>query len=491
MNYYEYITPQNLSQFWQNVKDYYASDIITDEPIHIGDNTTVTTRSLSNPDDHIASTLFVKNYVIDTLVSGGLTSIPVLDVKVNEESVINNQVAEIDIPIMSISVEGQRLEPYNRNVNIPRLINDVVADGKSIIDNKIVTIPLQHISVNDVEIPIEGHISNIIIKRNGEVVEYNDGLDIIVPTQASDIGAVSQDQLNQTNSALALANESIEANKSIISRNASNIISLNSDLNQTKQQLESSRLDIATNAQGIKKINDSIGKPNGIAQLDENGKISSNDIPNLPIETYDNIESLPQPGTNGTIYLTLEDSKVWVWKNEGYEELGGIDAALREQVSAHLKDIENPHKVTKAQLELDQVDNTSDKDKPISDATAAALESKIGVADIIDNLTTGKADKALSAKQGAILEGKIDGVKASILDIGNPLEFKGTVPTYDDLPTSASRGDVYQVQDGDKETYAWNGNEWVVIAVAVTDITKYIATQDEIYGIIDSYVEED
>ena len=234
MNYYEYITPQNLSQFWQNVKDYYASDIITDEPIHIGDNTTVTTRSLSNPDDHIASTLFVKNYVIDTLVSGGLTSIPVLDVKVNEESVINNQVAEIDIPIMSISVEGQRLEPYNRNVNIPRLINDVVADGKSIIDNKIVTIPLQHISVNDVEIPIEDYISNIIIKRNGEVVEYNDGLDIIVPTQASDIGAVSQDQLNQTNSALALANESIEANKSIISRNASNIISLNSDLNQTK-----------------------------------------------------------------------------------------------------------------------------------------------------------------------------------------------------------------------------------------------------------------
>ena len=42
----------------------------------------------------------------------------------------------------------------------------------------------------------------------------------------------------------------------------------------------------------------------------------------------------------------------------------------------HIDDKENPHAVTKAQVGLDNVDNTSDLDKPISTATQTALDKK-------------------------------------------------------------------------------------------------------------------
>lgn len=43
----------------------------------------------------------------------------------------------------------------------------------------------------------------------------------------------------------------------------------------------------------------------------------------------------------------------------------------------HVADKNNPHEVTKEQVGLGRVDNTSDKEKPISDATQAALDKKV------------------------------------------------------------------------------------------------------------------
>ena len=56
------------------------------------------------------------------------------------------------------------------------------------------------------------------------------------------------------------------------------------------------------------------------------------------------------------------------------EDLKGISTRLIQ----HISNINNPHKVTKEQVGLDKVDNTSDLDKPISKATQAALDQKIG-----------------------------------------------------------------------------------------------------------------
>ena len=45
-------------------------------------------------------------------------------------------------------------------------------------------------------------------------------------------------------------------------------------------------------------------------------------------------------------------------------------------LSAHVVDTGNPHAVTKAQIGLSNVDNTSDLNKPISTATQVALDAK-------------------------------------------------------------------------------------------------------------------
>ena len=52
------------------------------------------------------------------------------------------------------------------------------------------------------------------------------------------------------------------------------------------------------------------------------------------------------------------------------------EATITSNLSKHTSNYENPHKVTKAQVGLDNVDNTSDINKPISTATQNALNLK-------------------------------------------------------------------------------------------------------------------
>lgn len=53
------------------------------------------------------------------------------------------------------------------------------------------------------------------------------------------------------------------------------------------------------------------------------------------------------------------------------------DKTLQSNLTAHEQNTSNPHKVTKSQVGLSEVDNTSDKDKPISTATQSALYLKL------------------------------------------------------------------------------------------------------------------
>ena len=63
------------------------------------------------------------------------------------------------------------------------------------------------------------------------------------------------------------------------------------------------------------------------------------------------------------------------------EERGNIEAEL----SSHTENKENPHSVTKAQVGLENVDNTSDTDKPISTATKAELDKKALAEDLVNH----------------------------------------------------------------------------------------------------------
>jgi hypothetical protein len=71
-------------------------------------------------------------------------------------------------------------------------------------------------------------------------------------------------------------------------------------------------------------------------------------------DVYDGLDS-----DDNTISLSAKQGKV-----------------LNNKIEDHKNDTNNPHNVTKAQVGLDQVDNTSDADKPISTAVQQALDGK-------------------------------------------------------------------------------------------------------------------
>lgn len=67
-------------------------------------------------------------------------------------------------------------------------------------------------------------------------------------------------------------------------------------------------------------------------------------------------------------------------------------ASVNTQITTHTGNQSNPHVVSKTQVGLGNVDNTSDADKPISDATQTALGLKANAADVDDALAL-KADE--------------------------------------------------------------------------------------------------
>ncbi len=68
----------------------------------------------------------------------------------------------------------------------------------------------------------------------------------------------------------------------------------------------------------------------------------------------------------------------------------------------------NPHNVTKADVGLGNVDNTSDLNKPVSTAQKTYLQDNyVQNTDIVDNLTSNSTDKPLSAYQGQVLLNQI------------------------------------------------------------------------------------
>lgn len=122
----------------------------------------------------------------------------------------------------------------------------------------------------------------------------------------------------------------------------------------------------------------------------------------LPLIEFREVDELPQVGESNVIYLVPHlhegqldryDEYCWVANKQRFEKLGNTDAlanyynktetdgllalkADKAPFDAHVADTTNPHGVTKAQVGLGNVDNTSDVNKPVSTAQQAALDLK-------------------------------------------------------------------------------------------------------------------
>ena len=265
-------------------------------------------------------------------------------------------------------------------------------------------------------------------------------------------------------------------------------------------------------------------------------------------------DSLPTEGLEDVLYVQTPDYLIYQWANGSYREIGGKDEDLRnefiihkstpnphnitkytiglgnvddtsdldkpistavqealttlgntidtglttssEELRTHIRNKENPHNVTAELLGLGLVDNTRDLEKPISYAVQTALEGKVSYEDIKDTLASTETSKALSARQGSVLDGKISEINGTILSIGSVFHFKGTLSSEADLETVENpvQGDAWQIRTLDesgKDTsgivFAYTDNGWVEISASVSDISTYVATTDDVYSIIDAY----
>ena len=238
-----------------------------------------------------------------------------------------------------------------------------------------------------------------------------------------------------------------------------------------------------------------LGETAGTAYEGSKGKANRDAISSLP---SDIVSSVTEETSGGTVSITIkkssksglnysagEGSTITITKGSiGLDKVNNtsdldkpvstatqqaIDAAKEEvsqSITEHISDQENPHNVTKAQVGLANVDNTSDADKPISTATQEALDTITGTItshtsnhdnphqvtkaqvglDKVDN--TSDLEKPIStATQQAIsgLDSKIDG------EIARATGVEGGLQGSIDIINGEGEGSI---KKGDRDTLA-------------------------------------
>lgn len=98
------------------------------------------------------------------------------------------------------------------------------------------------------------------------------------------------------------------------------------------------------------------------------------------IETYVEIVRVTaRIGDVFTIVRAQENTTALAFAEDDFVQLR-MTAASAAAAETHINSVANPHAVTKAQVGLSNADNTSDADKPVSTAQAAALDLKANLA---------------------------------------------------------------------------------------------------------------
>lgn len=124
-----------------------------------------------------------------------------------------------------------------------------------------------------------------------------------------------------------------------------------------------------------------------------------------------------------------------------HQSLSGAGTNNHSTIDNHLANTSNPHSVTKAQVGLTNVDDTSDANKPVSTAQATAIGLKFNTADVdTDNTLTANSDSKVASQKA------VKAYIASQFGANDAMLYKGVVncsanPNY----PAADAGHTYKI----------------------------------------------
>lgn len=146
-------------------------------------------------------------------------------------------------------------------------------------------------------------------------------------------------------------------------------------------------------------------------------------------------DSITQSGQGSTVALDAEIKRA-----------KEAEAAITSNLNNHIQDYQNPHKVTKDQVGLGNVDNTSDADKPVSDATQTELDKKA------NQTYVSQLQQTITSLQSTIqqLQTKVTNMSTTIESVQNNITNMQT--TINTLPTVDNNDAKYLRKDKDDST---------------------------------------
>ena len=172
-------------------------------------------------------------------------------------------------------------------------------------------------------------------------------------------------------------------------------------------------------------------------------------------------------GENGNLYVDLLTGDFYVKHSNSWElQAGGGGGVVSVNGETGIVVLD------KADIGLDQVDNTSDLDKPISDDTQDALDTKQDTSE--KNQPDGYVGLNGSSKIDSIyLPSYVD----DILEFANLAAF----------PVTGSTGILYLALDTDK-IYRWSGSTYVEVSQGITDHTLLDNIGTNTHANIDTHI---
>lgn len=163
------------------------------------------------------------------------------------------------------------------------------------------------------------------------------------------------------------------------------------DLSTTNAQVETLSTNVTSLGESVTNNTRDIAQNRtsiGAIQAKQSKQVSSDTILQLRISQ----SGYMQYSLNGVNWVNVQSIAEINWGAIGGEISNQVDLQTilnnkvnASQLNSHTNNTENPHQVTKAQVGLSNVDNTSDADKPLSTAATEAIETLQANINTVDN----------------------------------------------------------------------------------------------------------